>query len=75
MNSYLVKKDECEGYTCYHFSLLRTVSCPHLTQECKLMDGCYAFTCNKKQTGISIPFKKVHTGLEIHPDAFNEEGK
>lgn len=69
----IIMKDPCEGCTCYQFSMFRTASCPHLTQECKLMDGCYDFTCNKKQTGISIPFKKIHGGLEILPDAFNEK--
>ena len=75
MESNPIKKDECEGNICHQLTYLRTVSCPHLTRECKLMDGCYDFTCNKKQTGISIPFKKVYTGLTIYPDSFNEEEK
>ena len=69
----LLDRDECEGCTCYQFFTTPPVSCGYLTKECVIMKGCYDLTCNKKQTGISIPFSHVCAGLEIHPDAFNEE--
>lgn len=73
IKTYAEKKDECEGCTCYQFFTTPSVICPHLTRECNVMDGRYDFTCNKKQTGISIPFRNVCGGLEILPGAFNGE--
>lgn len=73
IKTYAEKKDECEGCTCYQFFTTPSVMCSHLTKECNVMDGRYDFTCNKKQTGISIPFRNVCGGLEILPGAFNGE--
>ena len=73
IKTYAEKKDECEGCTCYQFFTTPPVMCPHLTKECNVMDGRYDFTCNKNQTGISIPFRNVCGGLEILPGAFNGE--
>ena len=73
IKTYAEKKDECEGCTCYQFFTTPSVICPHLTKECNVMDGRYDFTCNKKQTGISIPFRNVCHGMEILPGAFNGE--
>lgn len=73
IKTYAEKKDECEGCTCYQFFTTPPVMCSHLTKECNIMDGRYDFTCNKKQTGISIPFRNVCGGLEILPGAFNGE--
>ena len=69
----LLDRDECEGCTCYQFFTTPPVSCGYLTKECNVMEGHYDFTCNKKQTGISIPFKHVCGGMEILPGAFNGE--
>lgn len=73
IKTYAEKKDECEGCTCYQFFTTPPVMCSHLTKECNVMDGRYDFTCNKKQTGISIPFSTVCGGMEILPGAFNGE--
>jgi hypothetical protein len=73
IKSYAEKKDECEGCTCYQFFSSPRVMCPHLTKEDDIMNERYEFTCIKKQTGISIPFKHICGGLEILPGAFNRE--
>lgn len=73
IKTYAEKKDECEGCTCYQFFTIPPVICSHLTKECNVMDGRYDFTCNKKQTGISIPFRNVCGGMKILPGTFNKE--
>lgn len=73
IKTYAEKKDECEGCTCYQFFTTPPVICPHLTKEDDIANERYDFTCNKKQTGISIPFRNVCGGLEILPGAFNGE--